>query len=109
VTDRERRRRVEDLCDAALNHAPEERSAFVAAACGSDEALRRDVDALLAHAQTAERFLATPIDAVAAHALGEIQAPSLAGRRFGSYQIVSLVGTGGMGEVYRARDLKPWP
>jgi len=106
VTDRERRRRVEDLCDAALNHAPEERSAFVAAACGSDEALRRDVDALLAHAQTAERFLATPIDAVAAHALGEIPAPSLAGRRFGSYQIVSLVGTGGMGEVYRARDLK---
>ena len=80
MTDRERRRRVEDLCDAALNHAPEERSAFVAAACGSDEALRRDVDALLAHAQTAERFLATPIDAVAAHALGEIPAPSLAGR-----------------------------
>ena len=58
MTDPERRRRVEELCDAALDRDARERAAFVAAACGHDEALRREVEALLAHAQTAERFLA---------------------------------------------------
>ena len=50
VMDPERRRRVEDVCDAALVRDVRERATFVAAACGHDDALRRDVDALLAHA-----------------------------------------------------------
>jgi hypothetical protein len=41
------------MCDAALNREARERAAFVAAACGGDEALRQEVEALLAHAQTA--------------------------------------------------------
>ena len=69
MTDPERRRRVEDLCDAALDRHADERAAFVAAACGSDEALRPEVEALLAHAQTAEGFLATPMGQVAAQIL----------------------------------------
>jgi hypothetical protein len=76
----------------------------VAAACGLDEALRQEVEALLAHAQAAEGFLAAPIGAVAAHVLGEEPVASLLGRHVGAYQIVSHLGTGGMGEVYRARD-----
>ena len=52
MTDPERRRRVEDLCDAALDRDARERAAFVAAACGRDEALRQEVEALLAHAQS---------------------------------------------------------
>ena len=47
MTDAERRRRVEHVCDAALDRDPRERAAFVAAACGLDEALRREVEALL--------------------------------------------------------------
>ena len=54
MTDPERRRRVEDLCDKALDRDVSERAAFLAAACGSDKALRQEVEALLAHAQTAE-------------------------------------------------------
>ena len=104
MTDAERRRRVEDVCDAALDRDARERAAFVAAACGGDEALRQEVEALLAHAQTAERFLAAPIGAVAAHVLGDEPGASLVGRQVGAYQIVSHLGTGGMGEVYRARD-----
>ena len=106
MTDPERRRRVEDLCDAALDRDVRERAAFVAAACGHDEALRREVEALLAHAQTAERFLEAPIGEVAAHVLADEHGASLVGRQIGSHKILSLLGAGGMGEVYRARDTK---
>ena len=106
MTDPERRRRVDDLCDAALVRDVRERAAFVAAACGHDDALRREVEALLAHAQTAERFLEAPIGEVAAHVLADDHRASLAGRQIGSHQILSLLGAGGMGDVYRARDTK---
>jgi Tol biopolymer transport system component len=106
VTDPERRRRVDELCDAALGRDVRERAAFVAAACGPDDALRREVEALLAHAQTAERFLEAPIGELAAHVLADDHRASLAGRQIGSHQILSLLGAGGMGDVYRARDMK---
>jgi Tol biopolymer transport system component len=106
VTDPELRRRVDDLCDAALVRDVRERSAFVAAACGPDELLRREVEALLAHAERAERFLEAPIGEVAAEVLSDHPRASLAGRRIGSHQILSLLGAGGMGDVYRARDTK---
>jgi Tol biopolymer transport system component len=94
------------VCDAALVRDVRERAAFVAAACGHDHALRREVDALLAHAQAAEGFLEAPIGEVAAHVLADHRRASLAGWQIGSYQILSLLGAGGMGDVYRARDTK---
>ncbi len=106
MTDPERRRRIEEVCDEALNHDARERAAFVAAACGRDETLRREVEALLAHAQRAEGFLAAPMGEVAAHVLADEHGASLVGRRIGPHQIVSLLGAGGMGKVYRAHDTK---
>ena len=106
MIDPERRRRVEELCEAALERTAGERAAFVAAACGRDEELRREVEALLAHAQTAEGFLETSMAEVAAHVLAEEHGASLVGRQVGSHRILSLLGQGGMGEVYRARDTK---
>jgi len=106
LTDPAYRQRIEDICDAALKRGADERAAFVAAACGHDHALRREVEALLAHASGAERFLATPIGHIAAQILADEQSGSLVGRQIGAHAILSLLGAGGMGEVYRARDTR---
>jgi serine/threonine-protein kinase len=102
----DRRRQIEDLCHAALEQDPAARAAFLARVCGTDDSLRRELDALLAHAQTAEGFLATPIEALAANALTTAGVIPLIGRSLGACQLSALLGSGGMGEVYRARDMK---
>jgi serine/threonine protein kinase len=104
VTDADRRRRVDDLCDAALDCEPRERAAFVATACGDDDALRAEVESLLVYAASSERFLSTPLGAVAAHVLTPENEASLVGRKVGSLEILTLLGAGGMGDVYHARD-----
>jgi serine/threonine protein kinase/Tol biopolymer transport system component len=106
VNPADRWHRVEELCHAALERDPAERSAFLATACAGDEALRRDVDALLTHAKAAERFLEEPAVQLVAHALPS--SPQLAPGDVlaGRLQIVSLIGEGGMGQVYRATDTR---
>jgi Tol biopolymer transport system component len=96
---------VEEVCDAALDRDASERAAFIASACGDDRALRQEVEALLARAQSAEAFLAAPIGAVAVQALRD-GVTSLVGRQIGAYAIRGRLGAGGMGEVYRAQDTK---
>jgi len=106
VSDPTRLQRLEHVVHAALERPPGERAAFVALLCGDNLTLRQDVEALLAHAQTAEGFLATPLAAVAAHLLGEGSNGFMVGRQVASYTIGACLGAGGMGEVYRARDTK---
>jgi serine/threonine-protein kinase len=101
--DAARWKRIEQVYHAALQRPPREREAFLEHACGADDDLRREVDALLA--QPSDAFDAPAIAAAAALVTSDA-ARALTGRRIGSYQIDTRIGAGAMGEVYRARDTR---
>lgn len=104
----QRHRQAGELYHAALERTPQERAAFLAEVCGGDEALRREVESLLAAHEQAGGFLATAPDGglVMTQAIDGRAPVSLAGRTFGAYEVLSLLGAGGMGEVYLGRDTR---
>ena len=96
--------RVEALYHAARARSAGERAAFLDAACNGDAELRREVESLLAQPTSDGDFLGEGAVAAAAHLITNPGATVMIGRRIGAYQLQTLLGAGGMGEVFRARD-----
>jgi Tol biopolymer transport system component len=102
----ERWKRIEPLYQKALVRPPADRQAFLAAACADDEAMRREVESLLAESASDDGFLAKPALPISAYDVTDIVRKTMAGTSLGGYQLHTLLGVGGMGEVYQAHDPK---
>ena len=109
--DRELWKQVDALLEQALERPPEEREAFVAHASAGNAVLREEVMSLLQAQSQAAGFMERSAMNVAAHALAQDSnlttvVKSLVGQEIETYRIEKLLGAGGMGEVYLARDQK---
>src|SRR6476646_1564522 len=100
----ERWQRVNDLFHLATERAPEERAEFLEQACRGDKSLCREVKSLLTSHERSENFIESPAFELAPELVTNAKIGVLVGELIGHYRIDSLIGVGGMGEVYLARD-----
>lgn len=102
-SDPQRWQRVKEIFQGALERKGAEREAFLAECC-DDTDLRAEVESLLRSYEVAGSFMESPAVAQAADSLAGADQKLAPGQRVKHYQIVNLIGEGGMGEVYLATD-----
>lgn len=97
---------VKEILYSALEMEPAERATFLSERCGGDLELRREVESLIAaHGEADGRLEAPAIEIMAESVVDDQRNNDLVGKSLGHYQIIEMLGAGGMGEVYLARDV----
>jgi serine/threonine protein kinase len=99
------KKRAAEVFKAALGVAPSARAPFLDEHCGSDAALRREVESLLVADDGAGDFLGSPPQGLTP--MIEAQADALIGQTIGGYCIVRQIASGGMGAVFEAMQQHP--
>ncbi len=100
----ERWKEVEKIVDSALEREPHLRADFISDSCGGDHTLIREVESMVENYESSASFLAGDALEIEAKHLALSMGQDLTGQQFGRFTITGVVGRGGMGEVYRARD-----
>ena len=100
----ERWKQVKEIFHSAIRFGPEERSGFLASACGDDDQLREEVESLILSHEKEGSFIDSPAYEAAADLLVGEETELQPGQVLGHYRIISLLGKGGMAQVFLAED-----